>query len=195
MASGKPISVRRPVLNLEPTADGVGLLVILVIKVNAILGGPETISFYPTDALSNFGISSPNAIFRDGSTIGLFTTQGQYFEIIGSSKEELGEHIADYLMANFNPTSTFVTMHRDGEDVGVFISNGVDRILRYGTNIGAWSVPSFPVGGAGALRSIETSVGQYSLMLAPPIAGTIASTGLITGSRAKHWKWFSLGKS
>jgi hypothetical protein len=165
-----------PVLNLIPTADGVGLLVILADRINAILGGPETISFYPTDALSNFGISSPNSVFRDGSTIGLFTTQKQYFEIIGDSREQTGEHIADYLTANFDPTKTFVTMHRNGLDVGAFISNGVDQVLRFGSNIGAWSVPAFPVGGAGALRSIETSVGIMSLMLASPVPSVSTQT-------------------
>lgn len=160
-----------PVFALEPTADGVGLLVYLADRVAAILGGPETISFYATDALSNFGISSPNAIFRDGSIIGQFTTQRQYFEILGSQKEEIGEHIADYLTANFTPAKTYVTMHRDGLDVGMFLSNGVDQIVRFGSNIGAWSVPAFPVMGAGALQSIETSVGVYSLMLASPNGG------------------------
>jgi hypothetical protein len=164
-----------PVMNLIPTADGVGLLVYLADRVNAILGGPETIAFYPTDALSNFGISNPNAIFKDGSVIGQFTTQKQYFEILSGQKQEIGEHVADYLTANFSPFKTYATMHRDGLDVGVFLSNGVDQVLRYGTNISAWSVPSFPISGAGALRSIETSVGVYSLMLAAPNAGSSAT--------------------
>lgn len=160
-----------PPIGLEIMSDGLGLLVYLADRVNAIMGGPETISFYPTDWLSNFGISSPNALFRDGSVLGQFTTQGQYFDLMNKDKQETGEHIADYLAANFPPAKTYVTMHRDGEDVGIFISNGFDRVLRFGSNIGAWSVPAFPTFGAGALKSIETSVGVYSLMLAPPNGG------------------------
>jgi hypothetical protein len=160
-----------PVLNLIPTSDGVGLLVCLADRVNTILGGPETISFYPTDALSNFGISSPNSVFRDGSTIGLFTTQKQYFELIDKQKEEIGQRVANYLTDHFDADTTYVTSHRDGLDVGVFLSNGVDQVIRFGNNVGAWSVPAFPLGGAGALRSIETSVGTYSLMLASPTGG------------------------
>ena len=166
-----------PVLGLQPTADGVGLIVMLADRYNAILGGPETISFYPTDFLSNFGISNPNAIFRDSSVIGQFTTQKQYFEITGIQKNEIGERVSDYIAANFDPTKTYVTMHRDGLDVGMFLSNGVDQVLRYGTNMGAWSVPSFPVGGAGAIRSIETTVGITSLMLASPIASAFIAVG------------------
>jgi hypothetical protein len=161
-----------PAMNIIPTADGVGLLVYLADRVNAILGGPETISFYATDFLSNFGISNPNAIFRDGSIIGQFTTQKQYFDIQGNQKAEVGSHIADYLAANFNAATTYATMHRDGLDVGLFLSNGTDQILRSGTNIeNAWSVPATPSFGCGALRSIETSVGVYSLMLATPAGG------------------------
>lgn len=166
-----------PVFGLEPTADGVGLLVYLADRVNVILGGPETISFYPTDALSNFGISNSNSVFRDGSIIGQFTTQRQYFELIDKQKDDIGNHIGDYLADNFDPAKSYVTMHRNGLDVGVFISNGVDQILRFGSNIQAWSVPAFPACGAGALASIETSVGIYSLMLASPMGGKTAAVG------------------
>lgn len=168
-----------PVFGLSKTADGVGLLVYLADRVNAILGGPETISFYPTDALDNFGISNVNAMFRDGSIIGQFTTQKQYFDLVDGRKEQTGEHVADYLTENFSAAATYATMHRDGLDVGMFLSNGVDQVLRYGSNISAWSVPAFPLGGAGALRSIETSVGIHSLMLASPVAAHSGNTAQV----------------
>lgn len=168
-----------PVIGLEPIPNGAGLLVYLADRVNVILGGPETISFYPDDFLNNFGISSPNALFKDGTQIGQFTTQAQYIELNGKDKVDVGEHIADYLASNFTPVKTYATQHRNGLDVGLFLSNGVDRIVRYGTNIGAWSVPAFPVFGAGALQSIETSVGTYSLMAASPTGGVTGSVALI----------------
>jgi hypothetical protein len=160
-----------PAMNIVPTPDGVGMLVYLADRVDVILGGPETISFYATDAMGNFGIANPNAIFRDGSVIGQYTTQRQYFDIANQEKLERGKNIADYLTTNFASASTYLTMHRDGLDVGTFLSNGVDQVLRYGSNIDAWSVPAYPSFGAGALRSIETSVGVYSLMLAAPAGG------------------------
>ena len=138
------------------------------------MGGPETISFYPDDALDNFGISSVNALFRDGSTLGQYTTQKQQMELLGGTKTDIGEHIGDYLSEKFPSASVYATMHRDGLDVGTFISNGVDQILRYGNNISAWSVPYYPVFGAGACQSVETSVGIYSLMLATP-SGSLTS--------------------
>ena len=170
-APGNRFKFSGPVLNLQPTADGIGMLVFLADRVQAILGGPETISFYATDFLSNFGVSSTNAVFRDGSIIGLFTTQKQYFELLGAQKEDVGLHISDYLATNVNPAKAYVTLHRDGTDVGLFISNGIDRILRYGPNVPSWSVPAFPLFGVGALKSVETSVGIYSLLLATPTGG------------------------
>jgi len=169
-------------MNMERTADGGGILVYLADRVAVILGGPETISFYSMDALSNFGISNPNALWRDGSTIGQFTTQRQYFELIGGDKKEQGDHIADYLSENFPAEKVYSTMHRDGLDVGVFLSNGVDQVLRFGSNISAWSVPAYPACGAGALRSIETSVGITTLMLASPTGGVTAQTSLLNPS-------------
>lgn len=171
-----------PVLGLEPLPNGAGILVYLADRVNVILGGPETISFYPDDFLKNFGISNPNALFKDGVELGQFTTQKQYIELDGKDKRDVGEHIADYLAANFSPTKTYATMHRNGLDVGLFLSNGVDRIVRYGSNIGAWSVPAFPIFGAGAIQSIETSVGVYSLMAASPTGGVTGTTPIINPS-------------
>lgn len=166
-----------PPLALVETPDGSGLLVVLADRVNAILGGPETISFYPTDALSNFGISSSNCIFKDGSTLGFFTTQKQFWQIVGTDRQQTGEHISDYLSENFTPQKTYITIHRNGTDDGMFLSNGVDRIVRYGMNVGSWSVPAFPVFPPGALRSIETSVGVQSLLLAPNTAGENVNLG------------------
>lgn len=179
-----------PPQDLMVAPNGAGLLVYLADRVNVILGGPETISFYPDDFLTNFGVTSSNATFKDGSVIGQFLTQGRYVELIGKEQADTGEHIADYLAANFNSSKAYVTMHRNGLDVGMFISNGVDRIVRYGTNIGAWSVPAFPSFGAGALASIETSVGVYNLMLASPTGSTTSSNpqlGIARGYALLAW--------
>jgi hypothetical protein len=168
-----------PVMALAPLADG--LTVWLSDRVDVILGGPETVAFYAQDLWKNFGISSPNCLFQDGDRILVLTTQGQYYSISQSGKEEIGHNVADYLMANFPSTSSYVTMHRSGEDIGSFLSNGNDTILRYGERIATWSVPAKPVGGCGALNSIETSVGVQTLMMAPATpAGYLLGRDLTT---------------
>lgn len=166
-----------PVLGIERASDGASLIVYLADRTAQIAGGPETIAFYSIDFLSNFGISSTNAVFRDGSVLGQFTTQAQYLQLLGEQKQDIGEHIGDYLAANVASSKAYVTMHRNGLDAGVWISNGVDRMLRYGTNVASWSVPYFPSFGAGALQSIETSVGQYSLMAGSPTGGKTSALG------------------
>jgi hypothetical protein len=134
------------------------------------LGGPQTLSFWPDVILKNFGVSNPNAIYQDGQTLHCLTTQGQLFEITSESKENEGHYVADFIAANFPPASSYLTLHRNGNDVGLFLANGSTTVLRNGTNIGAWSVPAYPVGGVGALASIETSIGTYSLCAAPTTA-------------------------
>ena len=158
-----------PVWALAPTSEG--LLVYLDDRVDIILGGPETISFYAKDLLKNFGVSSFNAVFQDSDVNYVLTTQGQFYVVEPAGKAEEGLFVANYLMANFPATDANVTFHRMGEDVGVFLSNGTDTILRRGTNPAAWSLPAKPVGGVGALNSIETRPGTYSLMMAPATAG------------------------
>jgi hypothetical protein len=147
------------------------------------LGGPQTLTFYPLVILKNFGISNPNAIYQDGQTLHCLTTQVQLWEVTSESKENEGHYVADFLAANFPPASSYVTLHRNGNDVGLFLSNGSTTVLRNGTNIGAWSVPAYPVGGIGALSSIETSIGTYSLCAAPTTAA-----GYILARDLESWE-------
>lgn len=164
---GQPIA-------LAPTAAG--LLVFLADSVKLIAGGPQTLSFYPLDLLSNFGISSPNCISRDGDNIRVLTTQGQLFTLSVSEKAEEGNFVADLIQSSFPPSSSYVTTHRNGLDSGMFLSNGTDTALRYGLNIQSWSPQYKPVGGIKALNSIETSVGKYTLC-----AGRASAQGYILG--------------
>ena len=159
-----------PVWALCPVSGG--LLVFMDDRVDIILGGPETISFWTKDFLKNFGVSSYNSVFQDGDVIYVYTTQGQCFVLEPDGKAEEGQYIANYLSTNFSSPSTYVTFHRDGEDIGLFLSNGSNTILRYGANVvRAWSVPAKPVGGCGAVNSIEITAGTYGLMMAPATGG------------------------
>lgn len=156
-----------PIYGLEPTEFG--LLVFMSDRVDIIIGGPQTLTLYTQDFLKHFGVSSPNCLCRDGDTIYLYSTQSQIWSLAQSRQEE-GTYVGDILMNDFSPTESYITMHRNGLDTGLFLSNGTDSIIRLGTNINAWSTLASPVGGVGALRSIETSPGLYSLCEAKAIA-------------------------
>lgn len=158
------------------TPTSAGLLVWLSDSVKIIAGGPQTLSFFTVDLLANFGISSPNCVDKDGDTIRVITTQGQEFSLTVSDKTEDGNFVADLIQTDFAPAGSYITTHRNGLDSGVFIGNGTDTILRYGLNIGAWSTIYKPVGGIRALKSIETSVGKYTLC-----AGRATTAGFILG--------------
>jgi len=144
-----------------------GLVVYLSDRVGVVLGGPQTYSFYPLTIMYNFGASSPNCVWQDGQTIYLLSTQGQLWEMTLRQKTEEGHYVADYIQTTFNPGTSYLTLHRNGLDAGLFLADGSSIVLRDGINVGAWSVPATVTGGIGAIASVETSVGTFSLCAAP----------------------------
>lgn len=176
-ASWPPANVfRYPGQPIAVTPTSAGLIVWLTDAVKIIAGGPATLSFFSVDLLDNFGISSPNCVDKDGDTIRVITTQGQQFTLTVTAKDEDGAFVADLIAANFTPNTSYITTHRNGLDSGVFLSNGESKVLRYGLNIGAWSPVYNVVAGVKAIRSIETSVGHYTLC-----AGRASAQGYILG--------------
>ncbi len=171
--NGDPYSTFPPAYAFKfagPVTGGIaptdqGMVVALADRSALILGGPQTATFYSWDFLKHTGVSSPNCMILDGQTIWMYTTQGQLRKIDGSGDANEGTYIADLLMSTFPPATSYLTIHRQGLDEGLFLSNGTDSVLRLGVNLPAWSPIAKPVGGAHALQSVETSIGVYSLML------------------------------
>jgi len=147
-----------------------GILVYTSDQLYAVCGGPQTLSFYSGKVLDKFGVSSPNCIALDGAEASVFTTQAQHFLMSTAGKDEVGQRIGDVFLNEFPPDASYTTVHRNGLDSGIFVSNGTDTIVRYGINTQNWSTIYTPVMGVGALSSVETGIGQYSLLLAPTTA-------------------------
>jgi hypothetical protein len=169
-----------PILGLNPTSQG--LLVWGSDYVSMVLGGPQTLSFFPWDLLKNFGISSVNAISQDGDSIYVLTTQGEAYLLNDTGKEDFGNYIAD-LLELFPNTSAYVTMHRQGRDAGVYVCDGQSTIYRYSLNINSWSTAGVVVGGVGAIKSIETSPGVMTLC-----AGRATGGGYILGRNLTQYQ-------
>lgn len=169
-----------PITGLSPTSQG--LLVWGADYLSMALGGPQTLSFFPYDLMKNFGVSSSNCIAQDGDTISILTTQGQCFTLDASGKAETGAYIVDQL-SGFSPASSYITIHRNGTDAGLWLADGDDTAFRYSLNIGAWATKAVPVGGIGALRSIETSAGVMTLC-----AGRATGGGYILGRSLTTWQ-------
>jgi hypothetical protein len=147
------------------TGTSVGLLVWTSDGLKIIAGGPQTLSYYATDLLDNFGISSPNCVAKDGDTVTALLTSGQVFTLNVTSKTEISAFIAD-IAQTFPENASYLAYHRNGLDNGLFLGDGSSTVLRYGLNVNAWSPVYKPVGGIKALNSIETSVGNYTLCAA-----------------------------
>jgi len=158
-----------PVTGLWPTTEG--LVAMGADRWDAVLGGPQTLSYYPDKIMDKFGIAQPNALDVDGNEAIMLSTQGQFFAVSVKSKDEIGHNIANLVSTDFAPPTSYVAMHRNGLDSGLFLSNGNNLVARYGTNVQNWSPLYEPLMGAGAIRSVETSAGIYTLFLAPPTAG------------------------
>jgi hypothetical protein len=159
---------------LTPTSAGL-MLVWLNDSVKIIAGGPQTLSYYSDDLLEKVGISSPNCVQRDGDEIYALLTSGQVFKLDKESKVEISAFIAD-LAQQFPENASYLAVHRNGLDNGLFLGDGSASVLRYGLNVNAWSPVYKPVGGVKALNSIETSVGTYTLC-----AGRATAAGYILG--------------
>lgn len=170
-----------PIIGLIKTSQG--LLVWGSDYVGMALGGPQTLSFYPWDLLQNFGISSPNCIDQDGDTISILSTAGQCWLIDMSGKSETGNWITEVINATFAPNTSYIAYHRQGQDSALWMSDGSVNALRFGLNIQAWSTEYKPVGGIGAINSIETSTGVQSLCAGRPTGG-----GYILARNQSTWQ-------
>ena len=160
------------VTSLAPTSQG--LLVFTSDAWYVILGGPQTLTFYPQHVQDNFGVSSPNCITVDGDQVFVYTTSKQLFSVSPSGRSETGWNIGDLLRANFNPTTAYISLYRNGEDSGLYLSDGNSRIARFGLNANTWSTLAGVVAGVGAIGNVETSLGNYSL-----IAGRSTGSGFL----------------
>lgn len=163
------------ITGLAPTSQG--LLVFLSDQLWVILGGPQTLTYFSQWVLGTFGLLSSNCMKQDADTLYLYTTSRQFFTLTLGGKNEDGFNVAPTLEDNFDPATSYLALHRQGQDVGVFLSNGTDKIIRYDFNMSAWSPLAEPLQGAGALDSIQTTQGLltsdptvYSLLLATPTA-------------------------
>jgi hypothetical protein len=148
-----------------------GLLVFTRDNAYIVLGSDKA-TFYPRLFQKNFGVMSQNAIAQDGDVIFVFTSRSQLFEI-SDELSEVGQPIRNKLKS-FNSSNVYLSLHRSGDDEGLFVCDGSTNIYRYSIALGCWSPVRQPVGGVKAIGSIETSTGVWTLL-----AGRTAGSGYI----------------
>jgi hypothetical protein len=145
-------------------ATSQGLLVWTADEIHAILGGPQTLTYYSQTLKQGLGTLSQNAVTQDGDEIYFISSQGQGIIIAPDNEGEFGFNIADTLITNFPPATSYLAMHRSGSDTGVFVSDGSTSIQRFNQTSKAWNPKATPVGGCGPIASVETSAGVFALL-------------------------------
>jgi len=166
---------------LAPVPAG---LVVFTNNTMYIIYGTSTDTFYSQVYLRRRGVVSQNCVVMDEQTMYIYTTNRQCFSY-SNSEAEIGYNVSPLLTATFTPANTYLTYHRDGEDVGLFISDGSVNYMKYRPDQGSWSPMCQIVGGADAFQSIETSVGVYTL-----IVGSATGGGYISGRNVNTWTDF-----
>jgi hypothetical protein len=161
-------------------ATSQGLIVFTADDALAVTG-TDASDYVINEFLKNFGIKSPNALAQDGDVVYIYTSRSQLFQLT-PTLGEVGFGIRDKLAATFNPSNVYLTVHRSGGDEGLFISDGSTNVRRWSIAFSCWSTTAQPVGGVGAISSIETSLGVWTLL-----AGRSFGSGYILGRNTNTW--------
>lgn len=139
-----------------------------------VLTGTDAASFSFRPYQKNFGVVNQNCVAADGDNVFVLTSRGLLWQL-GANPTEIGQTIRAKL-APFVTQNPYLVVHTSGDDEGVFVSNGVDSVYRYSQTLQNWSPVAMPVGGIGALGSVETSQNIWTLC-----AGRAAGSGYILG--------------
>jgi hypothetical protein len=109
-------------------------------------------------------VLSPNCLVADGDTLYLYSSNAQLAQLSFSGQNEVGFAVADLLATNFPPASSYLAIHRNGIDEGLFISDGNSRLMRFSLRKGSWSPIATIGGGISAIQSVQTATGVFSLL-------------------------------
>lgn len=146
------------------SATSQGLVVHTGFDQSVVLGGPQTLTFWIQPLKKNLGAQSPNCIVQDGEEIVFYSSQQQLRAMMGSNESEPGLNVAPTLASNFTAAGSYLTVHRAGQDQGLFISDGSSKVLRYNMNSESWDTVGTAVNGIGPIASVDTAIGTRRLL-------------------------------
>jgi hypothetical protein len=176
---GNNFAVPGNITALAPTSQGL----VIFTKDNAyVTTGTSSANFtVPEIWQQNLGIISQNNVIANGDTLYFFTSRGQLWTYSSNGLLQIGFNIAAQLAA-FTPANSYLTYHANGADEGVFISDGSANIYRYSTIGQSWDTVMQPVGGCGAIMSMELSDDAWYLLMGRP-----TGSGYILGRDTSTW--------
>lgn len=142
-------------------------------------GNPNT----PVCLLEDVGLLSPNCFAVNGSTPGLLTSDQQFITLDPNAGiSNLGQPIAN-ILSGFSSSASYVTWHTQGTDQAFFVADGSTGWYRLAATSPpesgfTWSPKANIVGGCGAIKSIETTPGNKTLLVGPATSGPILKRDL-----------------
>lgn len=159
-----------------------GLLVFTTTDLGFIGGGPAITDFTPQIIVPGLGLLAPNAVALLGGTPYLFTSDRQFLSVDTSSGITRIGHPIGNILADFDPTTAYVTYHTYGDlDHAFFVADGSGQWYRCDINPApdgkytgpVWSPKATVGSGFKAIASIETAPGTHQLLIGPTSAGHI----------------------
>ena len=159
------------IVRLVPLGSA-GMFVVTIDEIHLVQGN-STESFTVTPWALGIGARTYNAVDADGSNVYIYTTDHQLLLITPAGVSEPGDNIGDLLDA-LDPTLVYVRVHRSGSmDQNLFISDGATTLYTLNLKLQAWCPIRQPVGGVGAIESIEITPGVWKFLLGSPLAGQL----------------------
>jgi hypothetical protein len=150
-----------------PTSSGL----IVFTKDSAYVSTGSTAATFTVPQIwqANWGVQSQNCVAQDGDNVFIFTSRGQVYNFSANGVQEIGWPIATQL-GGFTPASCYIALHRSGgqgsdADEGLFIADGSANVYRYSNVTSSWDPVIQPVGGIGAIASIELSDGAWHMLM------------------------------
>ena len=172
-----------------------GLIVWTTDDAYVVLGTNASTFTAPQLWQANWGVANQNCVCQDGDNLFIYTTRGQMWSYSASGLQEIGFMEGTQLGA-FTPANVYITIHRSGEDEGIFVSDGSSNIYRYSQVASAWDTVIQPVGGVGCIESIEVTAGNWRLMAGRPTgSGYILDrdTSTFTDDGSTYPAWATVG--
>lgn len=153
-------------------ATSTGLIIFTKDNAYVVTGTTSATFTVPQLWQANWGVQSQNCVTQDGDNVFIFTSRGQVYNFSASGVAEIGWPIAAQLGA-FTPANSYITIHRSGgqgsdADEGVFVGDGSANIYRYSQVTQSWDPVMQPVGGVGAIASIEMPNAAWNLVMGRP---------------------------
>lgn len=130
-----------------------------------VMLGTSTADFWVKPLHNHYGVLSQNCVAQEGDMVFFYTSTTQLYRLDSEGLDEIGFNVGDQLATTFSPVNTYLAIHKYGLDVALWLSDGSANLKGYNLRFGCWMPTGQPVNGVGAIKSLETAPGVYSLMV------------------------------